>query len=126
MTMTLHPAEPLEQAIDNLRAHCIHEIVHINNGEGRKTPCFPEINAFLKRCDVVFQAWNHAKKGKMMAIADLDISAFEHPEHAMIAAVRATIAEYGIVQRITVRVVRSDGDWIEHTSSRRDEPEKDI
>jgi hypothetical protein len=47
------------------------------------------------------------------------------PEYVMINAMRRAMAEYGCVQRITIRVVRDegfDGEWMEMTSSRK-EPE---
>lgn len=46
----------MDTAISDLRAHCNKQIARINQGAGTRTPCFPEINAFLKLCDAVFEA----------------------------------------------------------------------
>ena len=46
-----------------------------------------------------------------MGIPKLDVDAFEHPEHIMIAACRAVMENFGIVTKVEFRVDRQGGEY---------------
>jgi hypothetical protein len=46
----------LREALKTLRAHCNKHIQSINQGEGRNTAGFTQINTLLKQCDEAFKA----------------------------------------------------------------------
>jgi len=50
--------QTLDAAIAELRAYCNAEIARINGGDGTATFQFHAINAWLKRCDKVFRAYD--------------------------------------------------------------------